>query len=121
MAIKFVRRSDVQMRCERKWDPAIKLALELGLPFYVPDWKSLRNYEMEEEMRDQFGDDWVVVEWCPFNGIFCRYKEVASKADLLSVPLPRTRLWCWPAHSWSFRETPSVLPLLAPQSGSFLP
>jgi hypothetical protein len=84
MAIKFVTRADVQKRCMAKWAPALKLAEEVGMRGRVvlPDWDRLRNYEMEETMQEQFGDHWIVVEWCPFNGIFCRYKEVASKADL---------------------------------------
>lgn len=86
MTIKFVRRDDVRDRLLAKWAEAIKLAEEVGLSYYIPNWDRLRNYEMEALMRDNFGDDgWVVCEWCPFDGVFCTYRYGASRHDLKSA------------------------------------
>jgi len=82
MAVKFIKRADVEDRLVEKWLEAINLANEVRLPYRLPRWSTLRNYEMEQMMQDHFGDNWIVVEWCPFNGIFCRYQKVASRYDL---------------------------------------
>jgi hypothetical protein len=55
-----------------------------------PHWPRIRNYEIERMLREQSftkGDDdlWIVVEWCPFNGIHCAYFDVASTRDLRSA------------------------------------
>lgn len=97
MAIKFVRRDDVRDRLLAKWTDAIKLAREMGLPFHIPDWERLRNYELEGLMRDHFGDDgWVVCEWCPFNWIYCTYFYGASRHDLREA---RANLLAWRPQS----------------------
>lgn len=82
MKMKFIKRADVKTRLIAKWKDAISLADEVGLPYCLPRWDWLKNYEMEMLMKDHFGDDWIVVEWCPFDGIFCRYRRVASRHDL---------------------------------------
>jgi hypothetical protein len=84
--MKFVRRADVKSRLLAKWADAIVVAKKRGLPFTIPDWDRLRNYELESFMQANFGNDgWVVCEWCPFDGIFCIYRHGASRHDLKSV------------------------------------
>lgn len=47
------------------------------------DWEAgLRNYEIEQGMASEHGGQWIVSEWCPFNGIFCAYRDVASVEDI---------------------------------------
>jgi len=86
MPIKFVKRDDVKDRLLLKWGDAIDAAKKAGLPYHIPDWPRLRNYELEWLMKDNYGDHgWVVCEWCPFDGIFCSYKEGASRHDLMEA------------------------------------
>ncbi len=60
-----------------RWRNAIRVAERVKLPFDTPDWDRLRNYEIENRMTGQFGGRWVVSEWCPFNGIHCRWADYA--------------------------------------------
>jgi hypothetical protein len=97
MTIKFIMRKDVEARLMAKWADAIAFARKAGLPFRIPDWERLRNYELEELMRDHFGDDdWVVCEWCPFNWIYCTYFYGASRHDLKEA---RANLLAWRPRS----------------------
>lgn len=86
MGVRFVSREVGKRHLVQKWQPAITLAKEVGLPYWLPDWEVLRNHELEGKLEDNFpGDMWVVTEWCPYNGIFCRYRSCASKAVLREV------------------------------------
>jgi hypothetical protein len=39
------------------------------------DWTRLRNYEMEMDLAEEFGGEWCVTDWCPFNGRFCKVHD----------------------------------------------
>lgn len=84
MAIKFITRKQVEERLMEKWGEAIRVARDAGLPHRIPTWETYRNYELEALMRDNFSadDDWVICEWCPYDGIFCTYRHGASKHNL---------------------------------------
>lgn len=38
----------------------------------------LRNYEIEYRLELEYDGRWVVSEWCPFDGRFCRLDEFVS-------------------------------------------
>jgi hypothetical protein len=40
-----------------------------------PTWERRRNYEFEDDLREAFGTDHVIAEWCPFNGRFCALRD----------------------------------------------
>lgn len=43
----------------------------------------LRNYEIEHELHERDKDnEYVVAEWCPFNGIRCAFWEYADETWL---------------------------------------
>ena len=54
------------------------------------EWSDrLRNYEIEYDLAELAGVDvddeelmYVVAEWCPFNGIFCAWREHAPREVL---------------------------------------
>jgi hypothetical protein len=48
-------------------------------------WPRLRNYEIEDRLSHRFGGVWIITEWCPLNGVYCRYMSVASIRDLKSA------------------------------------
>lgn len=47
-------------------------------------WDRLRNYELEAELQGTLGGDWVISEWCPFNGFFCAYSDVAPLDEMVA-------------------------------------
>lgn len=81
----LVTRDEARHRLMTKWAKAKAAMEEVGLDFDEPRWDALRNYELERMMEYHFGGEWVIAEWCPFDGIFCRYKEVAPAADLIEA------------------------------------
>ena len=38
----------------------------------------LRNYEIEMELKDHFGAEFVVWEPCPFNGVHCTWGSLTG-------------------------------------------
>lgn len=42
----------------------------------------VRNYELEHDLSSKLGGEWVVAEWCPFNGLFCQWISYAPDEDL---------------------------------------
>lgn len=66
----------------KHWGPAIALAERVGLPVSVPTWARLRNYELESRLFHLFGNEYVISEWCPFNGIYCGWAAHAPEVDL---------------------------------------
>lgn len=65
----------------------IKRSVALRKLEYPLDNK-LRNYEIEHLLETRFPlksmmkGEWIIAEWCPFNGINCLYFRVASIPDL---------------------------------------
>lgn len=65
----------------------IKRSVALRKLEYPLDSK-LRNYEIEHLLEAKFPlktmmkGEWIIAEWCPFNGINCLYSRVASVPDL---------------------------------------
>ena len=44
----------------------------------------MRNYEIEHYLDERTPDnEWVIQEWCPFNGIHCKFFEYSDKTWLL--------------------------------------
>ena len=85
-ALYFLCRESAKRRLVEKWQPAIELADKTGLPYRLPDWRVLRNYELEMYLDDNFIDyRHVITEWCPYDAIYCQYLRYASKADLKSA------------------------------------
>lgn len=83
IGVRFVSREEAKARLLDRWDPAIRMAKVTGLPYRLPDWDSLRNYELEGYLEDNFEPyKWVIIEWCPYDGLFCTYRKYASKRDL---------------------------------------
>jgi len=46
---------------------------------------TLRNYEIEEGLHEITGDEWIVTDWCPFDGRFCNID------DFVPYPHPPVR------------------------------
>lgn len=42
-----------------------------------------RNYELEDRIALGWEDKWVISEFCPFNGIYCRWREYAPREDFV--------------------------------------
>jgi hypothetical protein len=36
----------------------------------------MRNYEIEQDLREAFGGEWIVDELCPFNGVYSAYGDL---------------------------------------------
>lgn len=45
----------------------------------------LRNYELEYRLSVATGDEWVITDWCPFNGRYCRVA--------MYIPLPHPAMY----------------------------
>lgn len=45
------------------------------LAMHEPNWDRLRNYELEGILEKELGGEWVIGEWCPFNGIHCNWLD----------------------------------------------
>jgi hypothetical protein len=74
----LISRTDAAAKIRQHWlDTYTKEQL---LQAHEPDWERLRNYEFEGELRKTFGGDWVISEWCPFNGVYCAWCEHAPDA-----------------------------------------
>jgi hypothetical protein len=85
VALKFETREGAKRRLLEVWAPTIEAAgaIDVTLPVSREGyWETHRNYELEDELHAKCGDQWIIVEWCPYNGIYCAYLEVASKKDL---------------------------------------
>lgn len=41
-------------------------------------FERLRNYEIEQELEQVFGEEHVVAELCPFNGVYCTWGRVSG-------------------------------------------
>lgn len=52
----------------------------------APDFTRWRNYEIESALIKEFGDDWIVAEWCPFNGVYCRWGRQQIVRDTKPAP-----------------------------------
>lgn len=56
-----------------------------------PIWASrLRNYEFEDRLAKRFGHEWVISEWCPFNGVWCKWVEYET-AEWIRADIERLR------------------------------
>lgn len=51
-------------------DAALKIGRETN-------YEGMRNYEMEHALEEIEGGEWIINEWCPFNGIHCGFFDVA--------------------------------------------
>ena len=50
---------------------AHKLLIRPGSPA-SQRFDSWRNYEIERDLEDKFGEERCVTDWCPYNGRFCK-------------------------------------------------
>lgn len=50
-----------------------------------PGWERCRNYELETDMSEWFGGEWVISEWCPFDGVYCRWPRHIPEGELISA------------------------------------
>ena len=66
----------------RHWRLAVRGAKRVQLPHVLPRFNVLRNYEFESLLNRVFDGEWVVSEWCPFNGIWCKWIEHAPQSEL---------------------------------------
>jgi len=46
----------------------------------APDFRRACNYEIEDAMQEEFGDEWIVPERCPFKGEFCKWGSLKNRA-----------------------------------------
>lgn len=44
-----------------------------------PRWERLRNYELERLLEEEFGGEWCINEWCPFDSVYCRWFDHAPQ------------------------------------------
>lgn len=77
-----VTRAEAKRRLLAHWKPAIVECRRVRLPFDLPGWARMRNYELEFELSDVLGGEWVISEWCPFDGIFTAWREHAPASVL---------------------------------------
>jgi hypothetical protein len=42
----------------------------------------LRNYEIENDLNRLFSNDYVISEWCPFDGFFCDWSNYCLISEL---------------------------------------
>ena len=45
-----------------------------------PEWERMHNYEIEGLLEETFGDEWCINEWCPFDGVFSRWRDLAPES-----------------------------------------
>lgn len=38
-----------------------------------------RNYELEERLEAEYDGQWVISEWCPFDGRFCKLADFVPR------------------------------------------
>lgn len=58
----------------------IDAAKELGID---PD--RVRNYELEQDLQDRFDREYVITEWCPNNGVYCKWIHYCSESELSRI------------------------------------
>ena len=64
-----------------------RVLLSSSLPVYSYMFDRIRNYEIEQDLLDTTCEDHVVSEWCPINGIFCKWLHHCSLSELNEVIL----------------------------------
>lgn len=81
--MKFVKRADARVLLRQHWlsTKTPEQLLDICAPS-ARDWERMRNYEIEDELEREIGGEWVVSEWCPFNGVYCAWKDHCPDAIL---------------------------------------
>ena len=44
-----------------------------------PNFFGMHNYELERILKETFGKEWVVDEYCPYDGKYCKFGEHLSE------------------------------------------
>jgi hypothetical protein len=73
--VHLISRIDAAKKIRQHWlDTYSKEQL---LTAHEPNWERLRNYEFESDLAKAFGGEWCISEWCPFDGVYCSWKDHA--------------------------------------------
>ena len=75
----FISRRAAEEKITKHWRKVIRLADTVGLPYYLPNWERLRNYEYEGRLKRVFGGEWIINEMCPFDGRYCAWGDHLKK------------------------------------------
>lgn len=81
MKIRLATRAQARRTILAKWKRVIAQARRVRLPFHLPDWDRLRNYEIEDLLARVLGGAWCVSEWCPYDSIFCLWNKHAPVVE----------------------------------------
>ena len=76
--IQFVSRRRAAEKIRAQW--LVTLTPPELLAMTEPTWLRMRNYEYEVLLSETFGGEWVIKEWCPFNGRYCAWGDHAPEA-----------------------------------------
>lgn len=75
-------RKEAEEKINAHWAVAKAECLKVNIPFRDYAVERLRNYEIEQELLEFFGEEHVISEWCPFNGQFCKWEDYCPIKDL---------------------------------------
>ena len=80
-----ISRLDAEALINEHWSKAQQEADRVGMPTNEYITERMRNYEIEYDLSNIFGGEYVVNEWCPFNGIFCKWMHHCDLSVLNSI------------------------------------
>lgn len=63
-------RKEAEDKINHHWASAKAECIKVGMPFADYDIDRIRNYEIEHTLNTLFGEEHVISEWCPYNGIY---------------------------------------------------
>ena len=76
----LISRADASKKIREHW--LTTLTPEQLLAQHEPSWDRLRNYELEGDLRETFGGEWCINEWCPFDDVYCRWVNEAPDSEI---------------------------------------
>lgn len=77
-----ISRANAGEKIRKHQEAAIVAALRVGISVHRYTTAARRNYEIEQDLERIFGGRWVIHEWCPYDGVFCRWVEHAPEAHI---------------------------------------
>lgn len=82
--MRFLSRKEAETKINNHWKAARLLCSSVRAPEPVYVQTRRRNYEIEDDLLLIFDTAFVINEWCPFNGIFCKWTDYCPESELLT-------------------------------------
>ena len=80
-----ITRLEAETKINKHWETAAVECKRVNAPVPKYSIDRTRNYEIEQELKYVFKEEHVICEWCPYNGIFCKWMDNCDLEELEKI------------------------------------